>query len=62
MLKQAQPASRTDRFAASSPSLRCRRKIESAALFQRDRELVIIHEGQEYVLRITRNGKLILTK
>ncbi|NJD69243.1 MAG: hemin uptake protein HemP [Candidatus Methylomirabilota bacterium] len=62
MMKQAPSAHRTDRLAASSPPVHCRRKIESATLFQRDRELVIIHEGQEYVLRITRNGKLILTK
>jgi hemin uptake protein HemP len=24
-------------------------------------ELIIVHEGREYTLRITRNGKLILT-
>jgi hemin uptake protein HemP len=26
------------------------------------REVIIVHEGEEYVLRITRTGKLILTK
>ncbi|WP_291717427.1 hemin uptake protein HemP [Magnetospirillum sp. 64-120] len=25
-------------------------------------ELVIIHQGQEYLLRLTSNGKLLLTK
>jgi hemin uptake protein HemP len=26
------------------------------------REVIIVHEGEEYVLRITKTGKLILTK
>ena len=38
------------------------RRVESVTLFQRDQELVIVHHGQEYHLRITRSGKLILTK
>jgi len=32
------------------------------ALMQGKSELTIIHSGQRYLLRITRNGKLILTK
>ncbi|MHB1093975.1 hemin uptake protein HemP [Thiobacillus sp.] len=31
-------------------------------LFQGSRALVIEHDGERYVLRITRHGKLILTK
>jgi hemin uptake protein HemP len=38
------------------------RAVPSAALFQGRREIVIIHHGQEYRLRITRADKLILTK
>ena len=38
------------------------RRVESAALFERGREIVIVHHGQEYRLRITKSGKLILTK
>jgi hemin uptake protein HemP len=38
------------------------RRIFSAALFRDDREVVIIHRGQEYRLRITKAEKLILTK
>jgi hemin uptake protein HemP len=38
------------------------RRVESASLFQRGREVVIVHHGQEYRLRITRSDKLILTK
>jgi hemin uptake protein HemP len=46
------------------PSALAERKlrVESTSLFQGGREVVIIHREQEYSLRITRNGKLILTK
>jgi hemin uptake protein HemP len=37
-------------------------RIESSQLFQGEREIVIVHQTKEYSLRITRNGKLILTK
>ncbi|MBO6824840.1 MAG: hemin uptake protein HemP [Sneathiella sp.] len=37
-------------------------KIESTALFVGGRELSILHDGSEYKLRLTGNGKLILTK
>jgi hemin uptake protein HemP len=38
------------------------RRIQSASLFGADREVVIIHQAQEYRLRITKADKLILTK
>lgn len=38
------------------------RRIFSTALFRDEREVVIVHRGQEYRLRITRADKLILTK
>jgi hemin uptake protein HemP len=38
------------------------RRLESTTLFDRGREVVIVHHGQEYRLRITKSGKLILTK
>lgn len=38
------------------------RRIESPALFGADREVIIVHHGWEYRLRITRADKLILTK
>ena len=37
-------------------------RIESNHLFQGYSEVVIVHQEEEYNLRITRNGKLILTK
>ena len=39
-----------------------RRAVASDDLFQGLRELVILHRNDEYRLRITRAGKLILTK
>jgi hemin uptake protein HemP len=38
------------------------RRVESGTLFQQEREVVIVHRGQEYRLRITKSDKLILTK
>ncbi|MDB5585522.1 MAG: Hemin uptake protein [Devosia sp.] len=38
------------------------RSIDSAALFTGGNELIIIHNGSPYRLRITRQDKLILTK
>jgi hemin uptake protein HemP len=37
-------------------------RIESDHLFQGKSAIVIVHQDEEYYLRITRNGKLILTK
>ena len=47
---------------AEPPATEPQRQVPSAALFQGRREIVIIHHGQEYRLRITRADKLILTK
>jgi hemin uptake protein HemP len=44
--------------AAQEPPLR----IAAEALFKGRRELIILHNADEYRLRITSNGKLILTK
>lgn len=38
------------------------RRLSSTTLFRDDREVVIVHRGQEYRLRITKADKLILTK
>lgn len=37
-------------------------RIESNHLFQGNSEIVIVHQREEYNLRNTRNGRLILTK
>lgn len=36
-------------------------KVPSEALLGTRKELVITHNGREYRLRVTQNGKLILT-
>jgi len=36
-------------------------RISSEALLGARKELVIVHNGREYHLRLTQNGKLILT-
>lgn len=36
-------------------------KVRSETLLGPNRELVITHNGREYRLRLTQNGKLILT-
>lgn len=53
-----------ERAGASDISLPVGKKsrIESDRLFQGGSEIVIVHQNEEYSLRITRNGKLILTK
>jgi hemin uptake protein HemP len=37
------------------------RRVSSEALLGRRGELLIVHNGREYRLRLTQNGKLILT-
>ena len=38
------------------------RVLQSADLFQGRREVLILHEGETYRLRLTKNDKLILHK
>jgi hemin uptake protein HemP len=37
------------------------RRVTSQSLLGSSKELVILHNGRQYRLRLTRNGKLILT-
>lgn len=46
----------------SAPPLTAPRTLDSRKLFDGEQEIRIVHEGQEYRLRTTRNSKLILTK
>ncbi len=38
------------------------RQIQVEELMGNDREVIILHQGEEYRLRMTSNNKLILTK
>jgi hemin uptake protein HemP len=55
------PLNRSD-IVNTSSSLGAPRQVKSGTLFDGSQELRIDHNGQEYRLRQTRNGKLILTK
>ena len=39
-----------------------RQRITTVDLMQGARAIIILHRGEEYLLRITKTGKLILTK
>jgi hemin uptake protein HemP len=39
-----------------------RQRVSTIDLMRGSRELILLHGGEEYVLRITKAGKLILTK
>lgn len=46
----------------SPPKVDRRIRLNSVNLFAGERELIIEHAGDEYRLRLTNQGKLILTK
>jgi hemin uptake protein HemP len=54
------PRAGADAPAPASPSVPVR--LDSRALFAGRNVVLIRHAEQDYVLRLTRNGKLILTK
>lgn len=39
-----------------------RQRVSITDLMRGGREVILLHEGEEYILRITKTGKLILTK
>jgi hemin uptake protein HemP len=47
---------------SSNATANDRRRLSSSVLFGERSEIVIVHNDEEYRLRITRAGKLILTK
>jgi hemin uptake protein HemP len=55
-LRSLQPRTPPDRQGASAPA-----RVSSDVLLGAKGELVILHGGREYRLRVTHNGKLILT-
>jgi hemin uptake protein HemP len=56
------PSSHAADDEVASPRTGAPTALSSAALFAGRREIVIVHRGQHYRLRITRADKLILTK
>ena len=57
-----QPASAESSAESARAGRGSPRKIDSEILLQHEREIVIVHRGQEYHLRVTKLDKLILTK
>jgi hemin uptake protein HemP len=37
------------------------RRVDSRELLGQSQSIVILHQGREYLLRVTQNGKLLLT-
>jgi hemin uptake protein HemP len=56
-ISQHSPSVRTAADGAPGAS----RRVTSAELLGEALALVIVHNGREYILRVTQNGKLILT-
>jgi hemin uptake protein HemP len=48
--------------AHAMPAQSALRRITTKDLFGADREIILDHEGAAYHLRVTSNGRLILTK
>ena len=46
---------------AANRAVNAPQKVQSGALLGAAKELLIVHNGREYRLRLTQNGKLILT-
>jgi hemin uptake protein HemP len=47
---------------ATNPGHSATPRLDTAVVFGSGREVILVHRGQEYRLRITKAGKLILTK
>ncbi len=59
--ESGQPAPSSDPLVAA-PARAADRVIDSRTLFGQARDVRIAHNGEHYSLRLTRLGKLILTK
>ena len=55
---QAQIGAKERDVQAAGPA---QRRVRSEELLGREREILILHNGREYRLRLTQSGKLILT-
>ncbi len=55
------PPAEPDSNKTASPMEKTVQRILSQTLFADGREVVILHNGREYRLRLTQNDKLILT-
>jgi len=61
MLMEHSRISRMPPIKTAEPAAHAPRRVQSETLLCNARELLIVHNGREYRLRMTQNGKLILT-
>ncbi len=52
----------TDKSQQPHPAPAATPRVNSQELLQDGRRIIIVHRGEEYVLQVTRAGRLILTK
>lgn len=62
MTKAEQPGDSSERETRPAGQGRTVRRVTTEDLLQGGNELIIAHRGDEYRLRVTSNGKLILNK
>jgi hemin uptake protein HemP len=62
MIGAPEPPAETNTPQSSDAGTGPIRRYVVADLLQGGREVILVHDGSEYRLRITGNGKLILTK
>jgi len=60
--KEIEAAPTTDKKRSPAPANNNQRVFDSRMLFGQEREIRITHNGESYSLRMTRLGKLLLTK
>jgi hemin uptake protein HemP len=61
-VERSRPGQAPPRDAAAEDAAKALPRLAASQLFGEASELELIHQGEVYRLRITRNGKLILTK
>lgn len=59
---ETEPSMQKPESGSANESKRPVRQLTAAEIFAGSKEVIIEHAGQRYRLRITRSGKLILTK
>jgi hemin uptake protein HemP len=62
IVKEIEPTAASREKLPAAPARNDERVIDSRTLFGQAREIRIAHNGESYSLRLTRLGKLILTK
>jgi hemin uptake protein HemP len=62
MKKDVLPSKQTILHSCAAPTAKVRERVDVLTLMAGRRDVVLVHGAEEYLLRITSLGKLILTK